>query len=442
MRALKILIGLIVVVGLGAYAWTLRTVPVTIDASVNAVSGDASHGAYLAKVGDCIACHTANATKGSTPFAGGLPFALPFGTIYSSNITPDKEHGIGNYSFEDFVRVMREGVAPGGRRLYPAMPYTAYAKVSDADLKDLYAYFMTQVPASSTANRSNDVTWPLSIRWPLAYWNAAYHDNQRFQPSASESSEWNRGAYLVQGLAHCSTCHTPRGSANQELDVSGKSSAFLSGTELAHSSPINLRGDVGNGLGAWTAEDIVNVLATGRNAHSAVSGPMTEVVENSTQYLSKDDLHAIAVYLKSLSPVHPQNTSAYVASDATLQATMSGAATGLGASIYIDSCSACHRQNGKGVTTLFPSLAGNPMVLADHPDSLIAIILKGGRLPSTAGAPAPLAMPPFGWRYSDDEIAQLATFLRSAWGNHAAAVTAAEVATIRKTEVQPTVDKH
>ena len=430
MRTFKILVALVVVIVAGAWASTWRLPSVTIDQAAAAAPGDATHGAYLARVGDCIACHS---VKGGAPFEGGLAFPLPFGTVYAPNITPDKQHGIGNYTFEDFVRVMREGVTPHGARLYPAMPYTAYAKVSDADLKDLYAYFMTAVPPSSKQNHHPDVVWPLSIRWPLAFWNRAFHDDRRFEPVASQNAEWNRGAYLVQGLAHCSTCHTPRGIADQELDVSGATSNFLAGSSLDHSSPVNLRGDIGSGLGLWSTADIVDLLATGRNAHSAVNGPMTEVVEHSTQFMTPADLQAIAVYLKSLPPkdAGKEASAHFNASDATLQSIMTGAATTPGASIYIDSCAACHRQNGKGASGVFPSLAGNPMVLADHPDSLIAIILKGDRLPSTAGAPAPLSMPPFGWRYNDEEVAQLSTFIRSAWGNNAKAVSADEVKSVR-----------
>jgi mono/diheme cytochrome c family protein len=411
-----------VLVGI-CWASTWSKPAVSIAADVAARPGDPVHGEYLARAGDCMACHT---VKGGEPFAGGYPFKTPVGTIYSSNITSDREHGIGGYSFDDFVLAMREGVAKDGRRLYPAMPYTSYAKVSDADLKDLYAYFTTRVPASSEANRRADIVWPLSIRWPLAFWDRAFHDDSRFQPVDSQSAEWNRGAYLVQGLAHCGTCHTPRGAAMQELDLSGKTSLYLSGAALDNASPINLRGDAGSGLGEWSEQDIVALLQTGRDPHSAVTGPMGEVVEHSTQYLSEADLHAIASYLKSLPP-RQHDAVEFRANDATLRSIMAGTATGTGASIYIDSCAACHRQNGR----VFPSLANNPMVLAAHPDSLIAVILNGSRLPSTAGAPSPLAMPPFAWRYDDAEVAELATFVRSSWGNHASRVTAGQVKDVR-----------
>jgi mono/diheme cytochrome c family protein len=415
-KKILIPIAAIAVLVAGCWASTWSKPAVSVAADVAARPGDPVHGEYLAHAGDCMACHTA---KGGEPFAGGYPFKTPVGTIYSSNITSDRKHGIGGYSFDDFVLAMREGIA-----------YTSYAKVSDADLKDLYAYFTTRVPASSEANRRADIVWPLSIRWPLAFWDRAFHDDSRFQPVDSQSAEWNRGAYLVQGLAHCGTCHTPRGAAMQELDLSGKTSLYLSGAALDNASPINLRGDAGSGLGEWSEQDIVALLQTGRGPHSAVTGPMGDVVEHSTQYLSESDLHAIATYLKSLPP-RQHDTAAFQANDATLRSIMAGTATGAGASIYIDSCAACHRQNGQGASRVFPSLANNPMVLAAQPDSLIAVILNGSRLPSTAGAPSPLAMPPFAWRYDDQEVAELATFVRSSWGNHGSSVTADEVKHLR-----------
>ncbi|WP_242468284.1 cytochrome c [Burkholderia plantarii] len=415
------------VVAVGAlWAFASVTPDVKLDASVANRKGDAVHGAYLARAGDCIACHTA---RGGTPFAGGLPFATPVGTIYSTNITADREHGIGGYTFDEFVLAMREGVAKGGKRLYPAMPFTSYAKVSDADLQDLYAYLTTQVPASPQPNRASDIAWPLSLRWPLAYWSRAFHDDKRFAADPAQSVEWNRGAYLVQGLAHCSTCHTPRGAAFQELDVSGRSELYLSGSSLDHTAPINLRSSAGGGLEAWSVDDVVASLKTGRNPHSAVSGPMGEVVENSTQYLSDTDLKAIAVYLKSLGA--PPQAPSFHADDGTLHDILAGKAASRGAQVYLDSCSACHRMNGRGASGVFPSLVDNPVVTQANPDSLIGVILAGSRLPSTQAAPSPLAMPPFGWRHDDEDVAQLATFVRSSWGNHGPAVTARQVAAVR-----------
>ncbi|CAM2151722.1 Gluconate 2-dehydrogenase cytochrome c subunit [Pararobbsia alpina] len=430
MRKLLVLMAFAVIVVGGLWAATWPKPAVVIDAQAAQRAGDPVHGEYLARAGDCMACHTA---KGGEPFAGGVPFPTPLGTVYSSNITSDGTHGIGNWSFEAFVRAMREGVAADGSRLYPAMPYTAYAKVGDDDLKDLYAYFTTRVAPSTQANRKSDIAWPLSVRWPLAFWDKAFHDDTRFVADPSKSVEWNRGAYLVQGLGHCGTCHTPRGAAFQELALTEHGPDYLSGSRLDDTSPINLRGDKGSGLGDWSKQDIVALLKTGRTPHSAVTGPMGEVVENSTQYLADADLHAIAVYLKSFAAARGKNdgTPAYAHDESTVESIRAGQANATGARVYLDSCAACHRQNGEGAPRVFPSLANNPMVLAAHPDSLIAVILNGSRLPSTETAPSRLAMPPFGWRYSDEEVAALATFARSSWGNHAAPVTADAVRDVR-----------
>ena len=390
---------------------------------------DVEHGKYVAVLGDCAACHTA---AGGQPCAGGVPFSTPVGTVYSTNITPDRDSGIGNYSFEDFVRVMRLGVTPNGTRLYPAMPYTAYAKVSDEDLQDLFAYLQSGLAPVERAHRPSAIPWPLSMRWPLALWNLAFHDNSRFVADGSKDEQWNRGAYLVQGLTHCGTCHTPRGIAFEEVDVTGKSDLYLSGTDFDGTSPINLRGNIGDGLGRWSASDIAELLKSGRNPHSAVTGPMADVVRDSTQYMTEQDVAAIATYLKSLSPAPEDRRPAFAANDATIRTIMAGDERSTGGRFYMDSCAACHRLSGSGESFAFPTLAGNSSVLNSDPSSLIAVILNGARLPPTAAAPTGLAMPPFGWRYGDADIAKLATFVRANWGNSAPPVTAAQVANVRK----------
>jgi mono/diheme cytochrome c family protein len=397
--------------------------------SLAARQPDREHGAYLALVGDCAACHTAAAGK---PFAGGLPLPSPLGTIHSTNITPDAATGIGRWSLKDFARAMRLGVAPDGRRLYPAMPYTAFAKVSDEDLADLFAYLQSGVVAVSAAPPANGIVWPLSIRWPLAFWNLAFHDDSRFVPDPSRDEQWNRGAYLVQGLAHCGTCHTPRGPAFQEKDVSGNGALYLSGARLNDASAINLRGNTGDGLGRWSSSDLSLLLKSGRMAHSAVTGAMSEVVQHSTQFMSDPDIAAMAAYLKSLSPAPQAGRAAYSADEQTLQTIMAGQERSTGGRIYMDSCAACHRLSGQGEDFVFPALAGNPSVLNADPASFIAVILKGARLPSTDRAPTGLAMPGFGWRYGDQDLAALATFVRTGWGNRASPVTAQQVAKVRQ----------
>ena len=389
---------------------------------------DIAHGRKVALLGDCKGCHTA---ADEESYAGGVAFTLPVGVLYSSNITPDPDSGIGKYDFTDFVRLMRFGVAPGGRRIYPAMPYPAYAKMSDEDLQDLFAYLKQEVAPMARHTRAAEISWPLTWRWPLALWNLAFHDPARFVPDKDHDSEWNRGAYLVQGLAHCGTCHTPRNFAYAERDTDGATPLYLSGTSFAGTAPINLRGNDGDGLGRWSKADIALLLKTGRNPHSAASGSMDDVVGLSTQYWDDADLAAVAAYLKSLSPA-PGPHVAFTPDEGTLNAYLDGAAAGsAGARIYMDSCSACHRLNGQGAATAFPGLAGNPMVQSRDPSSLIEVILAGSRLPSTAAAPSPMAMPAFAWRYDDTDVAALASFIRSAWGNHAPPVAPGQVTDVR-----------
>jgi mono/diheme cytochrome c family protein len=389
---------------------------------------DVARGEYLAVLGDCAFCHT---RSGGQPYAGGRALGTPMGVIYSSNITPDRETGIGSYTLGDFVRVMRLGVTPDGTRLYPAMPYTAYAKVSDEDLQDLFAYMQSSPAPVREASRATNILWPLSIRWPLAFWNLAFLDRSRFIADESREAQWNRGAYLVQGLAHCGTCHTPRGLLFEEKDVSGRTALYLSGTEFDGASPINLRGNSGDGLGRWSRSDIATLLQSGRNANSAVTGAMADAVRHSTQYMTDQDVAAIAVYLKSLSPAPERGRASFIASDSTIDSIMAGSERSAGGRIYLDSCAACHRLSGSGENSTFPTLAGNPSVLSSDPSSLIGVILQGARAPSTVAAPSGLAMPGFGWRYNDADIAALATFTRSSWGNSAPPVPAAQVARIR-----------
>jgi mono/diheme cytochrome c family protein len=389
---------------------------------------DSTRGAYIAVLGDCAFCHTKG---GGQPFAGGLKLSTPIGAVYSSNITPDLATGIGRYSLEDFIRVMRFGVRPDGNRLYPAMPYTAYARATDQDLQDLLAYLQSGVPPVHEVSRTSDIPWPLNFRWPLALWNSAFHDPSAFETDASRDDQWNRGAYLVEGLAHCGTCHTPRGLFFQEKDLRGRTNLYLSGTRLDGTSPINLRGNEGDGLGRWSPEAITVLLKSGRNERSAVTGSMADVVRHSTQYMSEQDVAAIAVYLKSLSPA-PGERARFAASDATILTIMAGTEQSPGGRIYLDSCAACHRLAGGGENLTFPALAGNPTVLNSDPSSLIAVILNGARAPPTDAAPTGLTMPGFAWRYDDIDIAALATFLRASWGNDAAPVSAAQVSRRRQ----------
>jgi len=393
-------------------------------------------GEYLSRAGDCAACHTA---PGGKPFAGGLAMPSPLGTIYSTNITPDKDTGIGGYSLEDFDRAVRAGVAKEGHTLYPAMPYPAFAKVTPEDIEALYAYFMHGVEPVRQENKPTDIPWPLSMRWPLAAWRWIFAPDPvppaggQAAPADAAQAELLRGQYLVEGLGHCSACHTPRGFALQEkalADADGKD--FLSGGVVEGWLAKSLRGDAASGLQAWSRQDIVAFLKTGRNAHSAAFGGMAQVVEDSTQYLSDADLNAIAAYLKTLAPADPAATQPLAYDEAAAQALRTGGELGRGAMTFLDSCAGCHRSTGKGYEETFPQLALSSTVNTADPVSLIHIVLKGARMPGTEAAPTRFAMPGFDWRLTDQEVADVVTFVRTSWGNRAAPVDAAEVAKVRK----------
>jgi mono/diheme cytochrome c family protein len=432
----KILLGAILaaaVVFCGALAfalWPAKTRSIASLASANPDTGLIEKGHYLAEAGDCTACHTAH---GGQPFAGGRPIASPIGVMYSTNITPDRDTGIGAYSLDDFDRAVRHGITPQGTTLYPAMPYPSYARMTDEDVAALYAYFMHGVTPVKAANRAPGIPWPLSMRWPLAIWRKTFApDAVDFDAKRYSDPAVARGAYLVQGLGHCGTCHTPRAVTLQEKALDESGDAYLAGGQVIDGwVAVNLRGNPADGLGNWSKDDIVATLRGGRNpSHAVIGDAMGDVVEHSTQYLTDGDLQAISAYLKTL-PAAAATPSSFAADAATAQALAAGQEANRGAQLYVDNCAACHRTNGEGYARVFPTVAGNSTVLAADPTSVIHLILQGSRLPSTAAAPSTLGMPGFGWRLSDEEVAELSTFIRQSWGNHAPAVNAGQVTNMR-----------
>ncbi len=288
------------------------------------------------------------------------------------------------------------------------------------------------------ANKESDIPWPLSMRWPLAIWRGMFApDVKAFQPAAQEDPQLARGRYLVEGLGHCGACHTPRSITMQEKALNnGEGNNYLAGS----SAPIdgwtasNLRGDNRDGLGRWSEEDLKQFLRFGRNDHTAVFGGMTDVVQHSLQYLSDDDISAIAKYLKSLGAKDP-NQAVFKQDDAVSQALWKGDDSQPGASTYVDSCAACHKTDGSGYQRFYPALRGNPVVMADDPTSLIHIVLVGGTLPGVQGAPTAITMPAFGWRLNDQQVADVVNFIRGSWGNGVkSSVSAKDVAALRKDE--------
>ncbi|MDF2792357.1 MAG: rane-bound D-gluconate 2-dehydrogenase cytochrome c subunit [Pseudomonas orientalis] len=383
-------------------------------------------GAYLARAGDCVACHTSH--DAGKPFAGGLGIASPIGTIYSTNITPDKQTGIGNWTYGEFERAVRRGIGHDGNALYPAMPFPSYAKVSDEDTQALYAYFMQGVAAVKQPNKANDIPWPLSIRMPLAYWRALFSPAPQAFVAGTSDARLARGAYLVQGLGHCGSCHTPRALTLQEKGLDESAGSYLTGAELNGWNVPALRG-----MPHWSKEELVEYLGSGRNAKASVAGEMTDVIANSTSHMSDADLQAMAAYLKTLSPVKGPAYQQRAERSATTTAKLTAAKDlTLGERLYIDNCGACHFVAGQGAERVFPRLDGASIVNAENPSALIHVILAGAQTPSTERAPSVLPMPGFADRMDDSEVAALASFLRTGWSNEAGKVSADQVRSVRE----------
>ncbi len=374
-----------------------------------------TRGEYLARVGDCVSCHTA---PGKPNYAGGLAINSPFGAIYSTNITPDKQYGIGAYNLDDFKRAVRQGVAKDGHPLYPAMPYVSFSATSDADMAALYDYFEHQVAPVHVRPAQTHLPFPLNQRWGLTLWNLVFAP--KTTPKPSPDAQWARGAYLVQTLGHCGACHTPRGAAYNERGTTSDAATFLAGGTLDNWHAPNLRGDSDTGLGRWREADIAAFLKTGHGANAAAFGSMTQVVENSSQYMTDADRLAIAHYLKSLPATRraPPVTPPVAGRERP------------GAGIYASACARCHGLSGQG-SDKAPALAGNPAVVSADPTSVVRILLKGGRTAQLNDGPPPQYMPGFE-RLTDRELADVASFIRQDFGASAPAVTSRDVAKRRK----------
>jgi len=370
-------------------------------------------GRYQAVLGDCAGCHTKN---GTAPLAGGEPLQTPFGPLVPPNITPDSDTGIGNWSKDDFVRMMKTGTGHNGVRLYPAMPYTAYTKMNDDDLSDLWDYLTTVEPVSNKVE-ANQLPFPFNIRLSLWGWNLLNFTEGAYLPDASKSAEWNRGAYIVQGAGHCAACHSPKSFLGAD-----KSGAYLQGGSLQGWYAPNITGDTHTGIGSWSTEELVGYLKTGVNKTTVASGPMAEAVENSTSLMSDADLQAIATYLKSVPSDGDVAGNPLPQSDERMKT---------GAAIYHDTCAACHGGQGEGAMPLFPALRGNQVVQQKSSETLARLVLLGSQGARTSGAVTTPSMPPLGWRLSDQQIADVLTYVRNSWGNTAAPVEASDAASVR-----------
>jgi mono/diheme cytochrome c family protein len=386
-------------------------------------------GEYLAHAADCVACHTA---PGGAAHAGGRGMGSPLGVIYSTNITPDADTGIGRYTLVDFDRAMRRGIARDGHHLYPSMPYPSYAKISDGDIAAIYVYFMHRVQAVHQANQVDPIPWYLNIRWAMPLWNLLFLKDGVYQMAADRDAQWNRGAYLVQGLGHCSACHTPRGLLMQEKALTQEKPIYLSGASLDNWSAPDLRGDNAYGLGRWSEAQLVEYLKTGHNAFGTAFGSMIDAINYSTQFLTDADNQAIAHYLKSLAPAFPHDSHDWHYDDAAVKTLNAMQYQALGAQNYVQYCAGCHQRDGSGAEPYMPALAGNPAVLDPDPVSLINIVLNGSAPLVISGTPDFYRMASFRGLLDDQQLADVVNFMRSAWGNHAAEVTAAQVQNLRR----------
>jgi len=400
------------------------------DSAAQAAAAGLSHGEYVARLGNCVACHS---IPEGEPLAGGLKMNVPMlGNIYTTNITPDAATGIGDYSFEDFDRAMRFGVKKDGSRMYPAMPYPSYAKMSEQDMRALYDFIMNDVAPVNAPNQPSDIPgWKDMARMGMGIWNLLTMDDDPYAADSSQSDDWNRGAYIVQGLGHCGACHTPRGLLMQEKGLDEGDSAFLSGAPLDHWSASSLNGDVNSGLGRWSEDDIAEFLGSGHNRFGTAFGTMVEVLNNSTQHMSEADLRGMAVYLKSLPPVAEVNATQWSYSNSDAEALLGLDFSESGSQIYYEYCSNCHGTNGMGYYPYQPPLAGNPVIMDPDPSSLINLTLNGSLRVIADQGPDVNDMPYFRQLLSDDEIAEVITYVRSAWGHNASGVSTAQVSEVR-----------
>jgi mono/diheme cytochrome c family protein len=414
-------IGVIGAVGAGVWAYERLNTRRSASADNKVALADfkasdpkaVNRGEYVMRSADCMACHT---VPGQAQFSGSYVFKTPFGTLLSSNITPDRKTGIGSMTERDFFDAVRHGQGSKGF-LYPAMTYTAYAKISDQDMQDLWAYMSTVNPATNAVDENAGMNFPYNIRLAMAGWNMLFFDNSGFSNDQGQSAELNRGRYLVEGAGHCAACHSPRNALGAEI-----ASNFLQGGNLGDWYAPDISGNPHRGLANVPTDQIVEYLKTGSNDQSVASGPMAEAVENSTQYLSTSDLHAIASYLQSVdkgaAPIHrPALPDQSVMAASALR--------------YEVNCSACHGIKGEGIPSMIPAFAGNTAIMADDPTNLLRAMLVGARAVATHDKPTGAGMPSFEWKMDDQQIAETLTYIRNAWGNAGAPVKPQDVARMR-----------
>jgi mono/diheme cytochrome c family protein len=395
--------------------------PTGVPASI-ARTSMVERGAYLTRAADCVACHTSG---GGKEYAGGLAIRLPFGTLYSTNITPDKETGVGNYSDQDFLDAVRRGVRRDGARLYPAMPYASYSYMTDADVLAIKAYLFSLPPVHAKAPE-NTLTFPYNQRWAMIFWSALFNPDTRFAPDSDRSPEWNRGAYLAEALAHCGECHTPRNLAFA-LDNRKK----FAGALTAGWRAFNISSDKATGIGGWRDEDLVAYLAIGHaDGHGTASGPMGEAVDHSFSQLAQEDIRAVVAYLRTVPPIASPDLPATLAPPAPASHRQGGGTVDArGKMLFEGACVSCHGWTGESPISSFATLTGALAVNDPSGTNVVQVVLSGTKRLTPEHA---VSMPAFGSAYSDAEIAALANYVTARFGSKASQVTAQEVAELRK----------
>ncbi len=414
-------VGVVIVCALGVQALEHWHEPGRGQTSAPVIDGpqQIARGAYLARAGNCMTCHTA---AGGLPFAGGRAIRTTFGSIYTSNITPERDTGIGQWNADDFWRAIHNGKSRDGTLLYPAFPYTSYTKVARGDSDAMFAYLMSQKPVRQP-NRAHQLAFPYNQRFLLAFWRALYFKPGEYQIVPANSAQWNRGAYMVQGLGHCAACHTGRDALGGPLGARELGGATM---PVLGWYAASLTSHEETGLGEWSVRDIADLLGTGVSKKGAVYGPMAEVVAGSLQYLTDADTTAMAVYLKTVPATVPAPARAQVPVGGERDAVLAQ-----GAKLYKAHCAACHRDGGEGQGAAYPPLAGKRSLSAASAVNPVRMVLQGGFAPSTAGNPRPYGMPPFGHALQDAEVAAVVSYVRTSWGNSGALVSPMDVGRLR-----------
>ena len=376
-------------------------------------------GEYLAKAADCMVCHTA---PGGADYAGGLAFPLPFGTLYSTNITADKDTGIGNYSDQDFLDAVQRGIRKDGARLYPAMPYTSYTFMTDADVLAIKAYLLS-LPAVPRQNQRDMLQFPFNQRWSMIFWSLAFNPNTRFAPNTEKGAEWNRGAYIAEALAHCGDCHTPRNLAFA-LDNRRK----FGGAVAAGWRAYDITSDKGTGIGSWSDEEVFAYLAKGHAmGRGTASGPMGEAVDHSFSQMDPADIRALVTYLRSI-PAVASSEPATIAPPAPASPKEGGAvADAPGRKVFAQACVSCHSWTGVSALSPFATISGSRAVNDPSATNVAQIVISGTR----RFTPGAMSMPAFGSTYTDTEIAAVANYVTGRFGNSASKLTAKDVADLR-----------